>query len=814
MKFVKKNISLFELLLDTISCFLLSSGLVLAVYPQISPNYTLGTIFLYSLLITIALSAASIFGWKSLVALGGALVLTTVFLLLFNKLFDFINYVSGFMNWLFTGMLPDSEYNVAQSYTVMQAGLCVGVCLIVFVFVRVLHSVYPLDVAAFIIVGIYTLYGITANNLTIAILIAAGSLPVVSTNFYSKRKSLKAIFKRKKPDTITPRWTVQAVAAVVCVLGIVVASVVLPTDTMAMRRRFATNITADLQTATNIYSVRQKSFKQTNLHALGLQPRMRLGGNLEFESDEVVAIVESEHKDKILLKAIVLDVWDGTMWKASFDTAYRYDSKYFKDDQTAVFDDNVSTDKAINSILTEIYTPKSATVTLIKPSPLLLMPNGATSIKEDTPLIDPIMYNYLSEVFAFTELPEGYTYTVNYNDFQLNYARIATLPLFTSLVKDPMADNTEFIQKYTALPENFPKSVINHALKLTDGLKSDYEMVAEMTRYLSDSKVFVYTNTPGALPNNTDLAVQLLRTRSGSSVYYANCLAVMARSLGIPSRVVGGYYAETWNEQFSCFSATESDAFAWVECYIKNVGWVTFNPSPINPPTEEEQVVEDDNGTPESKPEYEPLPDDLFEEEPQEDPKPDKAFELNTLIVILLVLAAILVIIAFRSLFTKWLYSYEHATKSFKHNTKKICEYYFYDIRNQLRLLKIKRKPTETLMEQLQKANSLNCYDSLERSFKVIEMLRYSLTNTYDAYYAKQLHSTHLLLEDVLKTSTSKFMYLLMRRVLRPGKFCFIVSTNIYRVYLKLHTAYKKNKVAVVNKISDIKLQIDKRKYS
>lgn len=814
MKIFKKNISFFELLLDTISCFLLSSGLVLAVYPQISPNYTLGSIFLYSLVITVMLSAASLLGWRSLAVLGGTLVLATILLLLFNKFTDVITYISGFMNWLFTGMLPESEYNVAQSYTIMQVGLCIGVCLIVFVFVRILHSVYPLDIAAFIIVGIYTLYGITANNLTIAILMAAGSLPVISTNFYSKRKSLKAIFKRKKPDTITPGWTVQAVAAVVCILGIVVSSMVLPTDTMALRRRFATNITADLQTATNIYSVRQKDFKQTNLHALGLQPRMRLGGNLEFESDEVVAIVESEHNEKILLKAIVLDNWDGTMWTASFDTAYRYDSPYFTDAQTTVFDDNVSSDKAINSILTEIYTPKSATVTLIKPSPLLLMPSGATSIKEDTPLIDPIMYNYLSEVFAFTELPEGYTYTVNYNDFQLNYARIATLPLFTSLIKDPMADNTEFIQKYTALPENFPKSVINHAQKLTDGLKSDYEMVAEMTRYLSDSSVFVYTNTPGALPNNTDLSVHLLRTRSGSSVYYANCLAVMARSLGIPSRVVGGYYAETWNEQFSCFSATESDAFAWVECYIKNVGWVTFNPSPINPPTVEEEVIEGEDGVPEAKPEYEPLPEEPFEEEQQDEPKPEKTFELNALITILLVLAAILIVILIRSLFTKWMYSYEHATRTFKRNTKKICEYYFYDIRNQLRLLKIKRKPTETLMEQLQKATSLDCYDSLERSFKVIETLRYSSINTIDAYYAEQLHSTHLLLEDILKTSTSRFMYLLMRRILRPGKCCFIISTNIYSVYLKLHTSYQKFKVAVLNKISDIKLQIDKRKYS
>lgn len=815
MKIFKKNISLLELLLDILSCFLLSSGLVLAVYPQIAPNYTLGSIFLYSAVITVLLSAASLLGWRSLAVLGGGLSLTALGLLLFGKFSNFINYVSGFMNWMFTGMLPDSEYNVAKSYTIMQIGLCVGVCLIVFVFVRFLHSVYPLDIATFILVGIYTLYGITANNLTIAILVAAGSLPVISTNFYSKRKTLKAIFKRKKPDTITPNWAVQTIAAVICILGIVVSSAILPADTNALRRRFATNITADLQSATNIYSVRQKAFKQTNLHALGLQPRMRLGGNLTFETDEIVAIVESETNEKVLLKAVVLDTWDGTMWKASFDTSYRYGSSFFTENQLAVFDDNVSSDKAINNILVDIYTPKTATVTLIKPSSMLLVPNGATGIQEDTPLIDPIMYNYLSEVFAFTELPEGYTYTVNYNDFQLNYARIATLPLFTSLVKDPMADNQEFFQKYTALPENFPNSVINHALKLTDGLKSDYEMVAEMTRYLSDSSVFVYTDTPGSLPNNTDLAVQLLRNKRGSSVYYANCLAVMARSLGIPSRIVGGYYADTWNEQFSCYSATESDAFAWVECYIKNVGWVTFNPSPINPPTVEEEVVEGENGVPETVPEYEPLPDDLFEEEQQdEEPKTDPIFEFNALVIILFVLSALVLIIIVRAFFTKWMYSYEHAIKTFKRNTSKVCEYYFYDIRNQLSLLKIKRKPTETLMEQLQKANGLNCYDSLERSFKVIETIRYSSADNLDTSYAEQLHSTHILLEDVLKTTTSKFMYLLMRRVLRPGKCCFIITTSIYSVILKLHTAYQKLRLKVLNKISNIKMQIEKRKYS
>lgn len=814
MKLLNQKLSFLELLLDTISSFLISSGLVLAIYPQITPNYSIWSILLYSLGITIVLSAASLFRWWSLAFVGGGLVLTTIFLFLFDKLRDFITYAFGLFHWMFSGMLAESEYNVPKTYTIMQVGLCIGICLVVFIFVRIFHSVYPLDMAAVIVVGMYTLNGITENNLTVAILVAAGSLPIIAGNFYSKRKTLKVIFKRKKPDTITPGWAVQTVAAVICILGLVVSSVLLPADTLAMRRRFATNITADLQTATNIYSIRQKAFKQTNLHNLGLQPRMRLGGNLTFENDDIVAIVESENNDKVLLKAVVLDVWDGTMWSSSFDTAYRYDSPHFKDTQTAVFDDNVSSDKAINNILNEIYTPKTATVTLITPSPYLLIPSGATSLVEDTPLIDPIMYNYLSEVFAFTQLPEGYTYTVSYNDFQLNYARIATLPHFTSLVKDPMADNKEFYSKYTALPENFPKSVTNHAQKLTDGLKSDYEMVAEMTRYLSDSSVFKYTDTPGSLPGNTDLAVQLLRTKQGTSVYYASCLAVMARSLGIPSRVVGGYYAETWNEQFSCYSATMSDAFAWVECYIKNVGWVTFNPSPINPPEVEQEVVEGDEGAPEAKPEHEPLPDDVFEEEePDKEPTDNSEFALNALTVILLSLAAIIIILAIRSFFTKWLYKFEHAARTFNFKVDKICEYYFYDIRNQLRLLKIKRRSTETLMEQLQKANALSCYDSLEKSFKVIETIRYGSNNELPTQFAEQLHSTHLLLEDILKTNVSRINYLIMRRILRPGKLCFIISVNIHSILLKMHTAFLKAKDKTIKKYESIKLQIDKRKY-
>lgn len=65
----------------------------------------------------------------------------------------------------------------------------------------------------------------------------------------------------------------------------------------------------------------------------------------------------------------------------------------------------------------------------------------------------------------------------------------------------------------------------------------------------------------------------------GDDEQYAVAMALMARQLGLPARVVMGFYpgtaptTGTWN-------VTGNDAHVWVEVAFNNAGWVQFDPTP------------------------------------------------------------------------------------------------------------------------------------------------------------------------------------------------------------------------------------------
>jgi transglutaminase-like putative cysteine protease len=72
----------------------------------------------------------------------------------------------------------------------------------------------------------------------------------------------------------------------------------------------------------------------------------------------------------------------------------------------------------------------------------------------------------------------------------------------------------------------------------------------------------------------------LLVRRSGHCEYFAAAMAVMLRILGVPSRVVNGFQRGEWNPFGQYYIVRYSDAHSWVEAYLPEGGWVTFDPTP------------------------------------------------------------------------------------------------------------------------------------------------------------------------------------------------------------------------------------------
>ena len=66
----------------------------------------------------------------------------------------------------------------------------------------------------------------------------------------------------------------------------------------------------------------------------------------------------------------------------------------------------------------------------------------------------------------------------------------------------------------------------------------------------------------------------------GHCEYFATSMVMLLRSIGIPARIVNGFYSAEWNNIALAFTVRQRDAHSWVEVYFDNYGWMTFEPTP------------------------------------------------------------------------------------------------------------------------------------------------------------------------------------------------------------------------------------------
>ncbi|MEX0877131.1 MAG: DUF3488 and transglutaminase-like domain-containing protein [Phycisphaerales bacterium] len=72
----------------------------------------------------------------------------------------------------------------------------------------------------------------------------------------------------------------------------------------------------------------------------------------------------------------------------------------------------------------------------------------------------------------------------------------------------------------------------------------------------------------------------LFERRTGHCEYYASALALMARSVGVPARVITGYIVSDFNPVTDQYVVRESNAHAWIEAEIAPGQWQTYDGTP------------------------------------------------------------------------------------------------------------------------------------------------------------------------------------------------------------------------------------------
>jgi hypothetical protein len=123
----------------------------------------------------------------------------------------------------------------------------------------------------------------------------------------------------------------------------------------------------------------------------------------------------------------------------------------------------------------------------------------------------------------------------------------------------------EGLSRYLQVPKLDPR-IPELARQITLSSASDYAKAVAIEKYLKTQ--FGYTLTLPSIRPADPLAYFLFDRKRGHCEYFASALAVMLRTVAIPSRVVTGFQHGEFNDITSQYVVRGSDAHAWVEAYF------------------------------------------------------------------------------------------------------------------------------------------------------------------------------------------------------------------------------------------------------
>ncbi len=116
------------------------------------------------------------------------------------------------------------------------------------------------------------------------------------------------------------------------------------------------------------------------------------------------------------------------------------------------------------------------------------------------------------------------------------------------------------------------------AEQITSSAPSNYEKALAIEQYLRTH--FGYTLQLGRTHPQDPLANFLFERKQGHCEYFASSMAVMLRTLGIPSRIVNGFRGGEFNDLTGQYVIRASNAHSWVEAFFPGFGWISFDPTP------------------------------------------------------------------------------------------------------------------------------------------------------------------------------------------------------------------------------------------
>ena len=222
----------------------------------------------------------------------------------------------------------------------------------------------------------------------------------------------------------------------------------------------------------------------------------------------------------------------------------------------------------------------------------LLVPPGATDINVAADVrVRPTSGDPIGWVARDGALRPGMRYTVNAKPPVADGETLRTIPLPaagtpapTSIARPESATayDPAILHASLQLPEHLDPRIAALARQITAQASTMYDKVVALETYLRTNYPY---NPQAALPSGQEAVSWFLfqSDRGGYCTHFASAMTVMARSIGIPARVVAGYSPGEWEDRQQQSVVRGTNAHSWAQVYFADYGWVDFEPTASYP---------------------------------------------------------------------------------------------------------------------------------------------------------------------------------------------------------------------------------------
>ena len=179
------------------------------------------------------------------------------------------------------------------------------------------------------------------------------------------------------------------------------------------------------------------------------------------------------------------------------------------------------------------------------------------------------VYNQVEAVYARDGVATGDTYSVT---------SLVTQAQSTDLRAAGTQYPADVTQRYLQLPDTVTARTRELARQIVGNATNPYDQGKLLETWLRAN--ITYSEDVNFPPKGQDVVDYVLfDSRVGYCEYYASAFIVMARSLGIPTRMAAGFFPAARDDAAGGFLYRERNAHTWPEVYFPGKGWVSYEPT-------------------------------------------------------------------------------------------------------------------------------------------------------------------------------------------------------------------------------------------